>query len=556
MDKDRILVFSLLTIFGILSTASIINSTYNASEPLYLLSGYLYLKEGHSFNTGHPLLSGIIGSIPLLFMDIDYPPIAEMGHPWYFGRSEWLFYGQNNPDTIMFWSRLPLIILGIIFGIYIYLWAKEMYGTKSGLFALFLYCFSPAILGFTPFVMTDVPVAGFAMIALYYLWKSLKSGCKKYLILSGIFYGLSLASKETAVVLSPLFIIIPFIYNKNLKKNIVNMLIFGGVAISLFALIHVNEIHPIYNSDDPFYPSDSDDPHYSADSRSPERLDSLISKFTSNQHLAGAIKYSLTHIPVPGPHSMQSYLCWAVQVKQVAKFVAGKYPSSQVYYLFAILFKTPIALFVFLAMGGYMFIKGRKKDDCVIVLSMLYPLIVFIFFLKVQTDLRYIVFPLMICFVFASRIYKPKLAIHLLMLWYAISALVIAPYFVSYFNEFIGPGNGYKILSDADTGQDLERLGIYLSKNNLAPLRLDYNGPADPHYYNIDYIPLNCTPTEGYIAISIQPLQGMFWYSGEKAHIDLECYSWLRQLEPIEKIGYTIFIYTVTSKDLMDSITK
>jgi len=133
------------------------DNTYTFNEPIYLFNGFIYLKEGHSFNPNHPLLSGIISSVPLIFMDIDidYPSIKEMkeiGHPWNFARKDWLYYGNNTPNKILVWARLPFIFLALLFGFYIFRWSSEMYGFKSGVFSLILYSFFPYVLGYSSLV--------------------------------------------------------------------------------------------------------------------------------------------------------------------------------------------------------------------------------------------------------------------------------------------------------------------------------------------------------------------------------------------------------------------
>jgi hypothetical protein len=104
-----------------------------------------------------------------------------------------------------------------------------------------------------------------------------------------------------------------------------------------------------------------------------------------------------------------------------------------------------------------------------------------------------------------------------------------------------GPNNGCKYLVDSnlDWGQDLKGLEKYVVDNGITKVKLSYFGSADPSFYGIDckYLPSKpgfgeaCEPTHGTIAISAANLQ-MFLP---------ECYHWLRQYEPIDKIGYSIF---------------
>jgi len=550
---QNIFVFLLLTIFFILSISNIIDHSYMVHESFYLFSGYTYLKEGNSFNINSPLLFGIVGAIPLLFMDIDYPPIEEIDHPWDFGRNEWLFYGNNDPDQILFWARLPFIFLGILFGIYVFKWAKELYGFKRGLFSLFLYIFFPFILAFTSFVITDLLVSGFMFISLYYFWKLIKTNKQKNLIFSGIFYGLAISSKVTATILLPFLLIYLLLYQKSWKKSISNFVLFCLIAIAIFSFIHINEIHPVYTYDDPFYSS-------SKEFRSPEKLENLINSKTQNTFLSGIIKFALTKIPVPGPHSIQAYLAWTVQKGHQPRFLMGSYNDTILLYFAIFLFNLPIAFIIFLIWAIIQFFKNRKKQEYFLILSAGYFLFIIFFILTFSRVLRYILLPLLLSFVFVGRIYKKKFIIFVLLAWYIISTLFIAPYYISYFNEFVGPENGYKYLGDQDQGQDLKRLSIYLKENNITNVKLDYVGFTTIGYweekYGINYEILNCTKSSGslispgYTALSVKAIQGSFWTKKPWAYRNLNCYKWAYEIEPIAKIGYTIFLYNITEEDL------
>jgi hypothetical protein len=124
-------------------------------------------------------------------------------------------------------------------------------------------------------------------------------------------------------------------------------------------------------------------------------------------------------------------------------------------------------------------------------------------------------------------------------LWYLVSALLISPYYISYFNEFIGgPKNGHKYLidSDLDWGQDVKELRDYINQNNIKSIKMNVIGLPD--YYNIKYEKLECGPKEGLIVVSASRLHGFFME-------DKECYLWLLNHKPIKKIGYSIFIYNI-----------
>ncbi len=87
-----------------------------------------------------------------------------------------------------------------------------------------------------------------------------------------------------------------------------------------------------------------------------------------------------------------------------------------------------------------------------------------------------------------------------------------------------GPDNGYKYLLDSnlDFDQDLWMLA-----------------KTYPDAYYIDWD--HCSePVSGMVAISANDLQGL----GKEIR---GCYTWLKQYRPIDKIGYSVFIFNISS---------
>jgi len=539
LAQISVITLILLLLF-VLSYDNLSDNAYTTNEPLYLYSGYTYLKYGHSFNTNHPLLSGVIASVPLLFMDVDTPPFNEIDRPWEFARKEWLYYQKNTPEKILFWSRLPMLILAILFGIYIFRWTYEMFGFESGIFSLLLYAFFPYTLGFSSFVLTDFPAAGFGIIAFYYFWKYSKEKMNRYLAFSAIFYGLSITSKEITILLIPLFIILPILKRVPFKKAFSDFILFLFILALTIILVNSHEIHPLFNYNDPFY---------SHGARTPERLNSLVASFTPSETLNNFIKFCLTRIPVPGPHSWQGYLSWAVQRGEILRFVNGGYINSLLYYFYVFLLRLPIPLLIFYLIAGISFISIRKRNRFFIfvVLPTIYFFLIAFIAIRNQTDMRYLLFGFFASFVCLGKIYKRRVFLIILLSWYIFGTLLMAPSFLSYFNEFVGPAQGYKYLTDYDIGQDLNRLSKYYSAHNLSNIYLDYAGFAKPDALGISYIPLSCKPVHGIVAISVTPLQGNFWYKGSNFPLNMPCYEWLRNKDPIARIGYTIFIYNTTN---------
>ena len=160
------------------------------------------------------------------------------------------------------------------------------------------------------------------------------------------------------------------------------------------------------------------------------------------------------------------------------------------------------------------------------------------------------------------------------------------PYYMSYFNEFAGgPKNGYHYVTDsnADWGQDLKKLGIWIDDYNscaqekcnpnkkagcslicysianpfptpnqpIEKINVDYFGMADLNYYlGNTYQPWwgAKRPLEpGWYAISTLFLQESIYSTDKK---DEESYRWTKKIQPIHQVGTSIMIYYLTVQDI------
>jgi len=140
-----------------------------------------------------------------------------------------------------------------------------------------------------------------------------------------------------------------------------------------------------------------------------------------------------------------------------------------------------------------------------------------------------------------------------LALWYAVSVLRVHPHYLGYFNEVAGgPAQGWRYLVDSnvDWGQDLRALKGWTDAHGVTHLKLSYFGSADPLYYRIpcEMLPSKMHPDPDRIAHDIQPgetvavsatnLQGVYFEGPDRRLMNR-----LRALTPIDRVGYSIFIF-------------
>src|SRR5207249_3175073 len=129
-------------------------------EPAHIGAGLSYFKTGEfKVNPQHPPLLKEIGALPLALIGVPFPIPPETWKgigdkpnsffQWQLGR-DILF--DNNPDRVLFWSRLPFMLLALLLRALIVAWGRRLVGATAAAGALLLYAFDPTIVAHGPLV--------------------------------------------------------------------------------------------------------------------------------------------------------------------------------------------------------------------------------------------------------------------------------------------------------------------------------------------------------------------------------------------------------------------
>lgn len=570
-EYSRLQLAIIMLLFFSLFVQAIIGVLHNSAawdELCFVGAGKAIFSTGYMrymLLADHPPLSYYLNSIPLMPLKFD-EKIWQSNSCWQIGHDV-LFKSSYDSNKILFISRFPFIILSIILAIYILKWSTELFGAKSGIMALFLYSFNPSIIAYSGLATADFTVAAMIFIAAYYFHNLIKNPSIKNLVLAGIFFGLAMLTKLTAVILLPLFLIIGImaVYSSKiglkLKNLIKNLLVIFLITFVLVMIFHKFQFGTLKDSLPPGYYSDKAREEIG---KAPYFSDSLL--------------YFYDNVPIPAPiyvGMVGNIFYLSLQEKE--GFVFGKITHDVVWYfsLLAFILKTHLSLLLMLFL---VFILRRKlpKKDILTNLTLILPIIFILLIFSNTSKLAGInhllgIYPFL--FVLTSNLINIRIerknifnaAAFVLLFSYLISALFTAPYYLSYVSVIGGgPSKAYKIIvgSNLDQGQDLLELKEYMAKNRIDKIKLSYWGSVDPKDYGINYeylpspyfqpwqnnythIVLNtkniyedCSERKGLIAISITNLQNVHL-------LNKTCYNWLKSYEPVHRIGYSIFVYDI-----------
>jgi hypothetical protein len=149
-------------LFGALSISSLLQKSPTFDEPAHVLSGYSYLKWADwRPNPEHPPFAKIWAAIPLLAFDLKDPRPSRPHWDRILDSSlgystnnvaEDLLFVDNDGETLFLLAKLQIVLLGILLGAFVFVWARELFGLAAATVALLLYTFDPNVLAHSQIV--------------------------------------------------------------------------------------------------------------------------------------------------------------------------------------------------------------------------------------------------------------------------------------------------------------------------------------------------------------------------------------------------------------------
>lgn len=150
----------------------------------------------------------------------------------------------NGGHVTPFLSRLPQAVVAVFTLWAVYLMMKRMFGRNAGLCSLFLLAVCPWHIMMSRWGLDANLAPGFLIFGLYFFIRGLEQ--EKYLLLSGLFYGLSLYCYAVVWPIVPVMLFLQIVYglyHKKLKidtKSLGAALILFVLALPLILFVFVN----------------------------------------------------------------------------------------------------------------------------------------------------------------------------------------------------------------------------------------------------------------------------------------------------------------------------
>ncbi|MDQ0814971.1 hypothetical protein QFZ63_006685 [Streptomyces sp. B3I7] len=474
-----------------------LRQTPTIDEPVYAGTALVYVRE-HSlrFNPEHPPLGKLIIAGGEVFARPRLAPGFD-GDQGALGR-RLLYESGNDPWRVMFWARLPVIVLTLLFGLVVFGFARDLTGPLGGLAALALYAFSPDLIAHGTLATLDVPAVGFVLVSVWAVWRA-RARPLPYLPLAGLSLGAALATKMNTLPAIPVVLgLAAWSYftarrpqgtvgagrpretadpAATARRTRLRMLLRAAGAAAGVWLVAVAVVWAAYLVVDPRL-------RWSAAGQGVPQVHGL----------RGLL---VRVLPFPEPYRDGMRIQFGFENEPWQGFLFGHvYTGNRWYYLpAALLVKTPLGMLALWAAGAAALLTvGRLRPAAPYVL--LPPAVLLVVAMNGARDFgtRYALFmPVFLAVaaacVIASRRRWAYGAVAALVAFMAVSSLRTYPFYLPYSNEaFGGPAKTRLRLHDAnvDWGQDLGRLADRLRERYPGEkVWLVYKGSGVPSWYGI-----------------------------------------------------------------------
>jgi 4-amino-4-deoxy-L-arabinose transferase-like glycosyltransferase len=530
----------LLAAFAALCAHGLRVDSPTVDEFAHLPAGYWTLETGRFelFPLNPPLIK-LLSALPLLALnpEIDTAsPVQNTGwFPWELGTG---FMERNRPiyDRIFLAGRLPVVALGVFLCLLAFLWARELYGDEAGLVALFFLAFCPSLIAHAHLATTDVGFAAFTVLALWTFYRYVKVPTPARLVICGVALGLAQLSKMSALLLYPMFVLLAVIAFARGEHRVRRL---GSVAIIFLISLLVLDAGYLFQG---------------------------VGSALGDYHFESkALRAAASVLPAGFPVLLPSAYMQGLDALQLIND-AGEFPEylfgrwsregSPAYYLISIVFKTPLPLLLAFLVAPFARRKDAPRGEIFLWLPALALLAWFSFFSSVHYGIRYILPVVPLLTIWSARL-VPWLRERgrllrgtgvALLAMYPLSALLVTPDTLSYFNLLAGR-RGDEILLDSnlDWGQGLKRVRAYMDQEGLDEIGLAYFGHVDPALYGIRWhFPDRRRP--GLVAVSANFLHGYpyaTYAEGRIVPVPPGAFAWIGRFPRVADLGGGIFVYRV-----------
>jgi 4-amino-4-deoxy-L-arabinose transferase-like glycosyltransferase len=536
------------------------NKSITIDETLIIPAGYYYLGSGNfQIAHDHPPLAAISAGLPMLFLPVQVPSIVDLynqnstQHTLPAGERFWSA-NREHFRAIFFWSRVPIILMTVLLGIVIFMFADRLFGKRAGLLAVILFSFEPTILAHGR-IVKDIDVALAYLLFCFALYLYGTAPTLKRTIFLGLACGFALSVKYSMLIVLPillLFAAFMLLQQRNRVRR--KRIVLQTMGAFVLALIVLNAAYLFQHQ--PLLPAD-------------------VAEITQNSpahatRILSAIKFGSLFVP---PYFLKGALV-TLQHNDAGHpaFLLGNYSDHGWWYYFPVAFslKTTIP-FLLVSVASILWALwrvSRRESKFLVVLVPMLVYAVLTMFAAINIGIRHLLpaFPFLFILsgAFLDRILnttRPRklgwVSVIVVLALCVFEALRVYPNYIPYMNQVASRRPHWTYLSDSNVewGDDASGVATYLKARGETRVRAAFlGGSMTLPLYGVEYIDLLGSPEvkledTRYVAIGASFLNGSTvpsWSEGsgrETPELRHNYFARYREREPEAVIGNSIYLF-------------
>jgi hypothetical protein len=524
----------LLALYAAQCARFISTQSLTYDEPVHIAEGLDAWRNRRFQNyNDHPPLARLLCTLPLVSrqwqLDLEKLPSGFRVHSI-----------APDPISLAWRARIVNVMLGLLVGGLLWVAAANLFSTSAANFALALFAFSPSLIAHFSLVTTDgaATLLIFATALQVARWR--KKPTWQNTLLSGVVFGLLLLAKFSTLpmfVLAMFWVLLPLSEEASLDRfrwkwgKAVLALLVAFFVLWAGYFFHVSWLTIRHGT------LTAAHPHWSAPLVKPTRVPLNISlPVPAGEFVAGAREVAL--------HNAHGH----------PAFFLGRVSSTggwKAYYPVTILLKWPLIVIVLSVTGFLLCFPGKVQvSNFWVLLSFPGLYFVLAIFAHFNIGERHVLplYPFALLFAavvwqeFATSSIAKTFLIGILFL-NAVDALRYSPDYLSYFDIFVPPQAGYRLLSDSnvDWGQGLLSLREYERQHPDEQISLVYFGTVDPAVYGVRASLLSGGEhATGTVIVSATDLTGEYL-------ADAKAYHWLYRYPSTGILDHCLYVFHVRS---------
>ncbi len=511
-----------LLLFFALGLQTAVSKSATMDEPIHLLRGGALWQTGDTrLQYEHtPLSHWAIGSLfqtePTLPRISTLPSWKTAEHITLADEFLHNMRAAQAQQRALLLARLPILFAGVLLGALLGRWARErQIGLLAEFTVMVLYAFSPNLLAHASLATTDALLV-LTFFASVWAWERFwKAPSRGRWVLAALLLGLALATKLTALILPPIFLLLAYVNYRGRWRAWYRPALLWAALLPVAGLV----VWATYGFDVGF-----------------------VSEIPIALPAAAYLNSVLNLLS----HSEQGHIA----------YLLGERSADGWLYYFAVVVavKTPLTTLILFVTAIVLLTRHRRWRETIYLWLPPLGLFALASYGRLNIGYRHIlpILPFMWLLIGETIRYWRRWRIgrwllFALLAWYALFSLWQLPDYLPYFNEAVGgssQGGRYLGDSNLDWGQDLPSLLTFAAENEAELVGYSYFGPigeaeramGSSLLDSSDFYAAN--PAAGLYAISRSHVQGL-------QLDDADVFDWFRAQTPIAYLGDSIAIYDI-----------